>query len=80
MHRSGDLTLQQAGWNYGLVLNDGSLGIHNPFFASDALTAARDALLGGASPAVTPAAPTPRDLWRSSEERERFSKGGISRR
>jgi hypothetical protein len=37
--------LMKAGWNWALVENDGSHGVHNPFFASGILIAARDALL-----------------------------------
>jgi hypothetical protein len=40
-----DDTMLKAGWNWNLINNDSSVGIHNPFFASDALIAARDALL-----------------------------------
>ena len=35
----------KAGWNWNLIHNDGSVGIHNPFFASGILIAARDALV-----------------------------------
>ena len=37
--------LMKAGWNWTLVHNDGSRGVHNPFYASGILIAARDALL-----------------------------------
>jgi len=40
-----DDTTLKAGWNWNLVNNDGSTGIHNPFFANGLLIAARDALL-----------------------------------
>ena len=36
--------LLKAGWNWGLVANDGSLGIHNPTFTSTALNRGRSAL------------------------------------
>jgi hypothetical protein len=41
-----DERLPKAGWNWNLVNNDGSLGVHNPTFATAALDAARDGLLG----------------------------------
>jgi hypothetical protein len=37
--------LIKAGWNWNLFNNDGSIGVHNPFFANGALSAARDALV-----------------------------------
>jgi hypothetical protein len=37
--------LIKAGWNWNLINNDGSVGVHNPFFANGALIAARDALV-----------------------------------
>jgi hypothetical protein len=40
-----DDALMKSGWNWTLVSNDGSLGVHNPFFAHGALIAARDSLL-----------------------------------
>ncbi len=40
-----DDTTLKAGWNWNLFNNDGSVGIHNPFFANGALIAARDALV-----------------------------------
>jgi hypothetical protein len=39
-----DERVPKAGWNWGLVYNDGSGGIHNPSFANNALGAAIDAL------------------------------------
>ena len=39
-----DESLPKAGWNYGLIHNDGSLGVHNPSFAFEVLDAAIDAL------------------------------------
>lgn len=39
--------LLKAGWNWALVTNDGSMGVHNPRFALQVLDAARDAV-GGA--------------------------------
>lgn len=39
--------LLKAGWNWALVTNDGSMGVHNPRFALEVLDAARDAV-GGA--------------------------------
>jgi hypothetical protein len=49
-----DDDILKSGWNYLLVHNDGSVGIHNPFFANDLLAAARDAIiaLDGAGAAV----------------------------
>ena len=40
-----DDVLLKAAWNWGLITKDGSRGVHNPFFATDALIAARDALV-----------------------------------
>jgi hypothetical protein len=40
-----DHNVMKAGWNWTLIDNDGSHGVHNPFFASDTLIASRDALL-----------------------------------
>lgn len=37
-----DDRLLKAGWNWNLFNNDGSVGVHNPTFASEALAAARD--------------------------------------
>ncbi len=37
--------LLKSGWNFFLVHNDGSTGVHNPFFANSALIAARDAIV-----------------------------------
>ncbi len=37
--------LLKSGWNLALVHNDGSHGVHNPFFANGALIASRDALV-----------------------------------
>lgn len=39
-----DEALPKAGWNWALVTNDGSLGVHNPTFAFTALDAAIAAL------------------------------------
>jgi hypothetical protein len=43
----GDEGLLKAGWNWALVTNDGSRGVHNPRFALQVLDASRDAV-GGA--------------------------------
>jgi hypothetical protein len=40
-------SLLKAAWNYHLIHHDGSVGVHNPFFAYGALVAARDALAAG---------------------------------
>jgi hypothetical protein len=34
-----DPNLIKAGWNWALIHNDGSLGVHNPTYAYDAMTA-----------------------------------------
>jgi hypothetical protein len=39
-----DPRVVKAGWNWGLVYNDGSRGVHNPTFANDVLDASVDAL------------------------------------
>ncbi len=44
--------LPKAGWNYNLVINDSSLGVHNPSFVGDVIEGARQALLSGAEPCV----------------------------
>ncbi len=47
-----DDALLKSGWNWALISIDGSLGVHNPFFANSALIASRDALVaiqGGVS-------------------------------
>ena len=49
-----DDSLPKAGWNWALVHNDGSLGIHNPTFAFTALEAGI-AALGGSGPSAATA-------------------------
>ncbi len=39
--------LLKAGWNYNLIHNDGSHGVHNPTYAIRVLDAARDFITGG---------------------------------
>ena len=39
-----DDQLIKAGWNWNLVNNDGSRGVHNPGFATKVMDAAIDAL------------------------------------
>ncbi len=39
--------LLKAGWNYNLIHNDGSQGVHNPTYAIRVLDAARDMVAGG---------------------------------
>jgi hypothetical protein len=39
-----DPRVVKAGWNWGLVYNDGSRGVHNPSFANDVLDASVEAL------------------------------------
>ena len=41
-----DTDLIKAGWNWNLVNNDGSKGVHNPLFATNVLTASINALAG----------------------------------
>ena len=74
IHERADPALLKAGWNWALFTNDGSRGVHNPFFASDALSTARDALAAAPS-AVAPnrsVAPLPRGekppLWNNRDE------------
>ena len=45
-----DEGLIKAGWNYNLIHNDGSHGIHNPTFTLAVLDAARDFVGGGGGP------------------------------
>jgi hypothetical protein len=45
LNELADDVLLKSGWNWLLVEHDGSLGVHNPFFASDTLVASRDALI-----------------------------------
>ncbi|NIM00326.1 MAG: hypothetical protein GTO30_05875 [Acidobacteria bacterium] len=40
-----DDDLLKSGWNWALVHNDGSRGVHNPFFANGVLIEARNALV-----------------------------------
>jgi hypothetical protein len=40
----------KAGWNWGLVHNDGSQGIHNPSFALEVLLTSKDALVAVPEP------------------------------
>lgn len=47
-----DAGLIKAGWNWTLVHNDGSLGVHNPSFAYISLTAAIEAINPGAASAI----------------------------
>ncbi len=48
--------LIKAGWNWNMVMNDGSLGIHNPTYAYLVISNAIDALDGyGPAPAQMPA-------------------------
>lgn len=72
----GSDELMQAGWNFGLFHNDGSLGVHNPFFASDALIAARDSLLGNPVTATSVRSSSD-ELWRGL--RKRFKGANRSR-
>jgi hypothetical protein len=44
--------LIKSGWNYGLIHNDGSGGIHNPTFAFATLVAGIEALEPGAGAAI----------------------------
>jgi formate-dependent nitrite reductase cytochrome c552 subunit len=44
LYEFADDTVPKAGWNWNLVSNDGSKGIHNPNFALGVLDSARDAL------------------------------------
>ena len=39
-----DPRVVKAGWNWGLVYNDGSRGVHNPTFANNVLDASVEAL------------------------------------
>ncbi len=58
-----DPNLIKAGWNWLLVDNDGTLGVHNPSFAYELMGAAIDALDPGAAASInwpswaTPSAP-----------------------
>ncbi|MBT8485159.1 MAG: hypothetical protein HKO59_10145 [Phycisphaerales bacterium] len=49
-----DAELIKAGWNWGLVNSDGSLGVHNPSFAYASLVSAIEALAPGAAPLAPP--------------------------
>ncbi len=44
LYNVADPSLIKAGWNYNLVNNDGSLGVHNPSFVGDLLNGAIAAL------------------------------------
>ena len=41
-----DPALIKSGWNWNLIHNDGSKGVHNPLFANNVLTASIAALAG----------------------------------
>ena len=45
LYEFADERLPKAGWNWNLVNNDGSRGVHNPDFAFLALDSAIDALM-----------------------------------
>jgi hypothetical protein len=60
-----DPALIKSGWNWNLFNNDGSLGIHNPFFATDGLSAARDTMVAALTTRTPASNPAP--LQRSEE-------------
>jgi hypothetical protein len=71
--------LLKASWNYHLILDDGSLGVHNPFFAYGALVAARDALVatpGAAALAPSKTSQDPLGLLRRSHARDSAERMG----
>ncbi len=39
LYWNADPALAKAGWNYGLIVRDSSLGVHNPEFATEVLSA-----------------------------------------
>jgi len=43
-YNRADDRLPRAGWNWNLINNDGSAGVHNPSFALEVLDASADAL------------------------------------
>ncbi len=49
LNELADPAVLKAGWNWLLFDNDGSHGVHNPFFASDTLIASRDALISASA-------------------------------
>ena len=60
-----DPNLIKAGWNWGLIHNDGSGGIHNPSFAFAALTSGIEVL----DPSASPAAP----WWLNSTDSDQIA-------
>lgn len=48
LHEVASDDILKAGWNWNLINNDGSKGVHNPSFALEVLDAARDAISDGA--------------------------------
>jgi hypothetical protein len=69
LYEFGDDAVLKAGWNWALIHNDGSRGVHNPFFASGSLIAARDAMLGAEPPAL------PAQQWGSWTDTRAVKKG-----
>jgi hypothetical protein len=43
---SMNINLRKAYWNYLLIMNDGSLGMHNPFFAIQVLLTSKNSFVG----------------------------------
>jgi hypothetical protein len=50
LYNAANPFLIKAGWNWNLLHNDGSLGVHNPLFAFDVLDRSMEALASGLEP------------------------------
>jgi formate-dependent nitrite reductase cytochrome c552 subunit len=50
LYNAANPFLIKAGWNWNLVHNDGSLGVHNPLFTFQVLDRSMDALTSGLEP------------------------------
>jgi hypothetical protein len=57
LYAVADPAIAKAGWNYFMVINDRSKGVHNPAFVNSALDVSTFAVSSLNSAAITPAAP-----------------------
>lgn len=57
LYAVADPAIAKAGWNYFMVINDRSKGVHNPAFVNSALDVSTFAVSSINSAAITPAAP-----------------------
>ena len=57
LYATADPAIAKAGWNYFMVINDRSKGVHNPAFVNSALDVSTFAVSSINSAAITPAVP-----------------------